>query len=49
MDRKKARGEWGREKRESVGKEGWVEWGDGVEEGLRRTGGEMERRWRNGE
>ena len=32
---------------ESVGKEGWVEWGDG--EGRQQTGGEMEGRWRNGE
>lgn len=42
------RGESGGEKaRESVGKEGWVEWSD--EEGLQRAGGEIERRWRNGE
>ena len=33
--------------RENVGKEGWVEWSDG--EGLQRAGGEIERRWRNGE
>lgn len=37
----------GERKSESVGKAGWVEWGDG--EGLQRAGGEIERRWRNGE
>lgn len=45
IDRKKERGEWGREWER--GESGMVERSNG--EGLQRTGGEIERRWRNEE